>query len=118
MSLTIVRAKLSEATEVSAVLTEAAGWLALRGERLWDDRHVSLEAVAPDVAAGMYYIAWLNGEAAGVVRIQMEDPDFWPDAAAGEAVYLHRFAVRRRFAGGGVSRALLDRIVKYARELG
>jgi GNAT superfamily N-acetyltransferase len=118
MPPTIIRADPSQAAVVSSVLTEAADWVASRGKRLWHPVHVSLEAVAPDVDAGMYYIAWLNGEAAGVVRLQTEDLDFWPDAAAGDAVYLHRLAVRRRYAGGDVSSALLNWIVAHARELG
>jgi GNAT superfamily N-acetyltransferase len=118
MPLTIIRAQLSQATVVSSVLTEAADWVASQGKRLWHPGHVSLEAVAADVEAGMYYIAWLDGEAAGVVKLQMEDRDFWPDAANGEAVYLHRLAVRRRYAGGEVSSALLHWIVARARELG
>jgi GNAT superfamily N-acetyltransferase len=99
------------------VLAEAADWVASQGRRLWHAAHVSLEAVAPDVQAGLYYIAWLNGDAAGVVRLQTEDPEIWPDAAEGAAVYLHRLAVRRRYAGGDVATSMLGWIVGRAREL-
>jgi GNAT superfamily N-acetyltransferase len=48
----------------------------------------------------------------------MEDPEFWPDAEPGQAVYLHRLAVRRRYAGGELSTSMLNWIVARARELG
>jgi len=118
MQPTILPAQPSQAVIVSSVLTEAADWVASRGKRLWHATHISLEAVTPDVEAGMYQIAWMGGDAAGVVKLQMEDPDFWPDMANGEAVYLHRLAVRRRYAGGEVSNALLHRMVSIAGELG
>jgi ribosomal protein S18 acetylase RimI-like enzyme len=90
--------------------------VAAHSRRLWRAAHVSLEAVTPDVADGMYFIAWVNGEAAGVVRLQMEDEEFWPDTTPGEALYLHRLAVRRRYAGGELARAMLAWIVERARE--
>jgi GNAT superfamily N-acetyltransferase len=117
MPPTIVCAKSTEAPLVSSVLTEAADWVESRGEPLWRHEHVSIDAVAANVAAGLYYIAWLNDEAAGVVRFQLEDAIFWPEAIEGEAVYLHRLAVRRRYAGG-ISGALLNWAVSRASELG
>jgi GNAT superfamily N-acetyltransferase len=68
--------------------------------------------------AGAYYVAWIGDETAGVVRVQLEDPLFWPEATQGDAIYLHRLAVRRRYSGGGVSSALLNWAVNHARELG
>jgi hypothetical protein len=49
---------------------------------------------------------------------QLEDPEFWPDAVPGEAAYLHRLAVRRRFAGGRLSSLLLDWSREKTRQLG
>jgi hypothetical protein len=58
------------------------------------------------IAASLYFLAEQNGEPAGVVRFQLEDQLFWPENPPGEAAYLHRFAVRRKFAGGGMAREL------------
>ena len=118
MAPTIIVANLGQAGIVSSVLAEAAEWVAGRSERLWHAQHVSVQAVAPDVELDTYFIAWLNGDAAGVVRLQMEDPEFWPDAAEAEAIYVHRLAVRRKYAGGEVSGALLEYAARRAGELG
>jgi GNAT superfamily N-acetyltransferase len=66
----------------------------------------------------LFAIACSEGEAAGVMKFQLEDPLFWPDEPRGVAAYIHRLAVRRRFAGGGLSRALMSWAVEEARRRG
>lgn len=52
------------------------------------------------------------------MRLQVHDPLFWPEDRRGEALYLHRLAVRRRYAGGAVSKALLGSAVNEAKTSG
>jgi GNAT superfamily N-acetyltransferase len=47
-----------------------------------------------------------------------EDPIFWPNAIAGEALYIHRLAVARRFAGRRFSHAMLDWAAREAMSAG
>ena len=91
-----------------SILREAAAWLESRGMALWREDELSDAAIAGDLAAGLFWIADVHGEPAGTVRLQLSDPEFWPDVPEDECVFLHRLAVRRRFAGGGVSSALLS----------
>jgi GNAT superfamily N-acetyltransferase len=51
------------------------------------------------------------------VKIQLEDGQFWPDVPRDESIFLHRLAVRRRFAGGGISSSLLSWAAGRARSL-
>lgn len=67
---------------------------------------------------GRYVVAFIGGEAAGTARVTPADELFWPEAPAGEAFYVHRLAVRRRHAGGRVSRAILDFAGAEARSAG
>ncbi len=41
----------------------------------------------------------------------------WPDVPSGESAFIHRLAVRRAFAGGAVSTALLNWAIERARKL-
>jgi GNAT superfamily N-acetyltransferase len=107
-----------EAERVSSVLEEAAEWLRLRGDPLWSLADLGPARVRADVDAGCYVLAFLGARAVGTARLTREDPLFWPDAAPGEALYLHRLAVRREQAGGGVSHAILDWVADAARALG
>ncbi len=108
----------SDARVVSEVLSEAARWLEERGIGLWSLEQVSVGAVAPDVASGLYYLAWSGPSALGAMRLTRSDPAFWPEALPGEALYLHRLAVRRAGAGGEVSSALLRFAATRATDLG
>lgn len=94
---------------VCSVLDEAAGWLRARGDVMWEIGELAPESVRDQVEAGLFYFAEVNGEIAGVFRFQLEDPEFWPDLAdPALSAFVHRLAVRRRFAGLGVSAAILE----------
>jgi GNAT superfamily N-acetyltransferase len=43
---------------------------------------------------------------------------FWPDVLQAESAFIHRLAVKRDFAGGHVSSALLQWAVERTRSLG
>ncbi|HEY1170645.1 MAG TPA: GNAT family N-acetyltransferase [Verrucomicrobiae bacterium] len=103
MPTTIRPATPSDTDEISAILTEAAQWLAHTGRLMWRDNELAPERIAADVADGLFVIAERDGIAAGTMKYQLEDPLFWPDVPTGEAGYMHRVAVRRQFAGGEVS---------------
>jgi GNAT superfamily N-acetyltransferase len=107
-----------EAKLVSEILTEAAAWLDGRGIPLWSPEQVSPAAVSPEVQAGLYFLAWVGPVAVGSMRLTTSDPAFWPEAAPGEALYLHRLAVRRAAAGGRVSSQLLRWASGHARASG
>ncbi|HEV2328749.1 MAG TPA: GNAT family N-acetyltransferase [Verrucomicrobiae bacterium] len=52
------------------------------------------------------------------MKFQLEDIEFWPDVSQGQSVFVHRLAVKRRFAAGMISSALLNWAVARARALG
>lgn len=103
---------------VAEILGEAARWLEQRGMLMWRDDELVASRLAADVAAGLFFIAEYNQEPAGVVKFQLEDLEFWPDVPQGESAFVHRLAVRRSFAGGKVSAALLNWALERARSLG
>jgi len=117
-AIQIKQAEANDTATVSSILQEAAAWLTDLGNPLWTARQLNTDSIQGEVAAGLYWIAHADNEAAGCVRYQLEDPIFWPDALLGEAAYLHKFAVRRAYAGGGVSTALLDWAKAHAHDRG
>jgi GNAT superfamily N-acetyltransferase/catechol 2,3-dioxygenase-like lactoylglutathione lyase family enzyme len=118
MHILIRQAEVGETGVVSRVLTGAAEWLRERGTPMWKADELNPERVAGDVAAGLFFVAEVGGEIAGTVKFQLEDLLFWPDQPTGEAAYVHRLAIRREFAGGQVSAALMNWAAKRARSLG
>ena len=115
----IRQAAAADAAVVSAILREAAAWADSRGgEVLWQLDELSPELLAGEIDRGQFFVAWSGGEAAGVVRFQLEDLEFWPDEPGDDAAYIHRLAVRRAHAGVGVSHALLAWAAGQARASG
>jgi GNAT superfamily N-acetyltransferase len=103
---------------VSTILREAAAWLRVRGIPLWNDEELLPSHLHSERARGRYCLAHRGGDAVGTARIQLTDEELWPDAIPGEAIYLHRIAVRRAAAGTGVPKALLAFVDEMARTHG
>jgi len=117
MRIFIEQAMAKDAGTVSNVLLEAAAWLRQRDQSMWRDNELVPEAIAADMAGGLFFVGKHDNETAGVIKFQLEDKKFWPDAPPGESAFIHRLAVRRRFAGGEVSNQLLRWAVERARNL-
>jgi orotate phosphoribosyltransferase len=85
---------------------------------MWKGDELAPARVADDVTKGLFYVAECDGEIAGTIKFQLEDRLFWPDVSQAESAFVHRLAVRRKFAGGVVSFAMLRWAVERARALG
>jgi GNAT superfamily N-acetyltransferase len=107
-----------DAEVVSDILKEAARWLEEAGMPMWQENDVDIMRIVPDVHAGLFYIAEYSGDPAGTMKFQPDDSVVWPDARPQEAAYVHRLAVRRRYAGTGLSTALLRWAVERTQALG
>lgn len=110
-------ARPSDAAAIAAVLREAAQWLVDQHRPLWAVSDFSDASVQRDVDGGLYVVARAGDDVAGVVRFEREDLTFWPDAEPGTSAFLHKLAVRRAWAGQGVSAALLAFGRDHARRL-
>jgi GNAT superfamily N-acetyltransferase len=117
-TIAIRPARPADTETVSSILQEAARWLEERGMALWRTGELAPDLIAADVAAGLFVIAEVDGSAAGVMMFQLADPMFWPDVPPDESCFVHRLGVRRRYAGGAVSSALLQWAVEETQRMG
>lgn len=117
MQLTVEPATLEDCGTVSNILLEATSWLEQRGIPMWRQSEVVASRVRKDVAAGLFFLATSTGESVGTLKFQLSDPLFWLDVPD-DAAYVHRLAIRRRFAGGALSSALLGWAGRRATSLG
>jgi GNAT superfamily N-acetyltransferase len=117
-TITVRQARAGEAAIIQRMLEEAAAWVDALGVVMWDEGELAPESVDSEVAAGLYFIADVDGEAAGAVRFQLADQLFWPDLTGDHSAFIHRLVVRRRYKGHGVSTALMRWAASHARELG
>jgi len=93
--------------EISAsIIEEVAAWGAAQGFPSWipgsftGGDSVGVTRLRGDITAGALHLVWRGDHAVGTFSLLEHDPMFWPDAGD-EAMYLHRFAVRRSAAGAG-----------------
>jgi GNAT superfamily N-acetyltransferase len=84
---------------------------------MWRDDELLPECIASDVA-DRFYLAECDREVIGTIKFPLQDTLFWPDTPADEAVFIHRLAIRRQFAGGQLSVALLRCAAERAKSLG
>ena len=64
---------------------------------------------------GQLLMGFCGDRPAATMLLQSSDPVYWPDAAPNTALYLHKIAVRREFAGHGWLTRLIDFAVNDAR---
>src|SRR5262247_1605206 len=117
-SLLIRQATSADADAIVETLAEAARWVEeLDGTIMWVEGELDEECVRAEADRGMFVVGEVDGGVAGAMRFQLEDRLFWPDLDAADSAFVHRLAVRRAFAGQGVSTALLEWAVDRARLL-
>jgi len=90
----------------AAIIEEVAAWGASNGFPSWKPgsftgpESVGLTRLRGDIAANSLYLVWRGDTPVATFSLLERDPIYWPDAGD-DAVYLHRFAVRRAEAGHG-----------------
>ena len=118
MNIVIRQAGIADLQFISEILIEAESWLEKRGILLWNVRDLSEDSLREDVASGFYILVEANGKLVGTLKYTMTDSLCWPEANDGESTFVHRVAVRRDYAGGIVSTAMLKWAINRTRELG
>ena len=118
MEIEIVKAQPGDAGAIAEILQEAASWLEEKNAALWSRDRITIEKVAPEAEARMFWLAQIEGENAGCVRYQETDEEYWGDVPHSDSAFIHRLAVKRKFSGGGVSKALVNWAKEKARAEG
>ena len=95
--------------EALSLMGEVARWGCERGLRLWPEEALTREALlTEEVGPESFRVGYAGGRPACAFLLQWQDREWWPNAAPGEAAYLHKLCVRREFAGKGVPAKVLD----------
>ena len=114
-----VEIQFNKMDEAISVMREVAAWGREQGYRVWPDEWLTQEElITPDAQPENFCIGTLGGEIACAFILQWADPDHWPNAPKYEAAYLHKFCVRRAFAGMGMTKLVVDAIKEQCRRRG
>jgi len=117
-TLAIAREGIAAVAEADVLIREAAEWLIGRGEPLWGMNEVSYEALVRVAKDGELVIGRIGNEVVACMYLHKEDAIFWPHVQPDEAFYIHRLAVKRKYAGRGFAHAMLAWAADEARAYG
>ena len=99
-------------------MREVAAWGRGQGYRVWPDEWLTKEElITPDARPENFCIGRIGGEIACAFILQWTDLDYWPNTPRYEAAYLHKFCVRRKFAGMGMTKLATEAIQAECRKI-
>jgi len=104
----IKQAAISDIAVIEAILLEAVQWMEAIGQPQWKAENVTWAALSRFFRLEDFYIAYTGGTPAACMALIDHDPAFWPDVPKGEALFLHKVAVRRAYAGQGYLKAMVN----------
>lgn len=108
-----------EVENAISVMREVAVWGREQGYRVWPDEWLTKEElITADAQRSNFCIGMIDGEIACAFILQWADASYWPNAPKYEAAYLHKFCVRRKFAGMGMTRLVTEAIRAECRKRG
>ena len=97
--------------EAIAVMREVAAWGREKGFRVWPDAWLTRSELMTDEAQPENFCTCqIHGETVCAFILQWSDREYWPDAPKYEAAYLHKFCVRRKFAGMDMTRRIVEAV--------
>ncbi|MFK7602566.1 GNAT family N-acetyltransferase [Deinococcus sp. SM5_A1] len=105
-----------DSAAASGVLIAAALHLKARGEPLWPESSLTPERLTRHYPQDGWRVAWRADVAVACLCLLDTDSLFWPDDAAGEALYLHKLAVHPDARGQGLSALMLREAARETRE--
>jgi GNAT superfamily N-acetyltransferase len=83
------------------ILREASQWLVSRGLRPWSESDLQRTDLPRNSKSGCLILGFASTQPVACMLLQRTDAIYWPEAAEGSALYLHKLAVRRAHAGCG-----------------
>jgi GNAT superfamily N-acetyltransferase len=116
--LTIRFAEQNDALSVTFLLKDVAQWLVQNNQALWHPDYFTVERTNGHIERSELVVGIIKDKIAASMLILKEDPEFWPEALPGEALYLHKIVVGREFSGYGLSHQLFLWAKEYATIVG
>jgi len=89
------------------ILREASSWTSTFGHPIWPPESFSDEEQRAIALAGEQIGGFEESRMVACMRLHERDGLYWPDDPPGEALYLHKLAVRRASSGRGWSARMI-----------
>lgn len=94
---------------IEEILLDAVNWMSINGlQNQWNESNVKWSNLSKSFKISDFYISYQNGLPTACIALTDCDPTYWPNILKGKSLYLHKVAVKRKFAGKGFSKELID----------
>ena len=97
--------------EAVSIVREAALWVAIAKAPLWDIEELTEDKLLQGLVPDNFYVSWVGDESAASMILQWKDPIYWTHIKEHESGFLHKFCVRRKFAGSTVSKLMVEHAI-------
>lgn len=104
-------------TNAVDIIREAASWLIDTGKAMWRLDDVTEAKILDRISPSNVYVGWIDEESAAAMVLLWKDPVFWPQVSD-DSGFIHRLSVRRKFAGTGIAREMVEWARQEARRRG
>lgn len=112
----IERIGLNKIDEFLSILKELAIWLKENDKEMWNIDKLEKEEFIASNNNSELYVCYVDDEAAGTFILQEQDEFMWQNIIEGESIFLHKLGVRRKYAGKGISKYILEWAKKQTEE--
>ena len=104
--MNVTEATVDDAARLLELRESLSSWLIGRGIHQWLPKSLGIESLEREINEGSVFVAHDGGELVGSLTIVREDERIWGQTP-GDADYVHRLMVDRRWSGHGVGSDLL-----------
>ncbi|OPJ57911.1 GNAT family N-acetyltransferase [Clostridium oryzae] len=94
---------------IEGILIDVVIWMKKNKlQNQWNEDNIKWNFLSKDYQINDFYIDYQNGVPAGCIAITDLDQKYWPKIPHGKSLYIHKLAVKREFAGKGISKELIN----------
>ena len=103
-------------SEAISIMREAAQWLIDTDKPMWDMDELTPEQLSnpPDD----FIVMWNGGESVATLILSFEDRFFWPDIPEGTSGFIHKLAIKRKYAGSAMAEMLIKHTIQICKSKG
>lgn len=93
---------------IEGILIDALIWMKKNKlQNQWNEDNIKWNYLSKDYKINDFYIDYQNGVPAACVAITDLDLKYWTEIPKGKSMFIHKLAVKREFAGKGISKELI-----------
>ncbi|RII33471.1 N-acetyltransferase [Clostridium chromiireducens] len=94
---------------VEGILLDAVIWMKKNKlQNQWNEDSIKWNYLSKYYQVNDFYINYQNGVPAACIAITDLDLKYWSEIPQGKSLYIHKLAVKREFAGKGISEELIN----------